>query len=278
MGPSPGPNCGNWCVQGPLADFRLSTDLGETWHEPRLEASSPSDNLFAETAEHNRKVKFGAPHFVDFGQELEHSPDGKAYIVGHGASRPEAVQAWMLGDQVYLARVDPTPAAMADRLQWEFYAGGTGAAAKWVKGDVAAAQPLLEWQDTMGVVTATFFPAIRKYIMCVSTATYWPSMVREFDTYFLEADAITGPWRMVTYMSKFGPEAYFVNSPSKFAASAINTSQPKPALDLFLMYSANFAFHSGSSPPNSGYHMNLQQARFPLSAAFAARLRSAVQE
>ena len=28
------------------------------------------------------KVKFGAPHFVDFGQELEHSPDGKAYLVG----------------------------------------------------------------------------------------------------------------------------------------------------------------------------------------------------
>jgi hypothetical protein len=23
------------------------------------------------------QVKFGAPHWVDFGQELEHSPDGK---------------------------------------------------------------------------------------------------------------------------------------------------------------------------------------------------------
>ena len=38
------------------------------------------------------------------------------------------------------------------------------------------------------------------------------------------------------------------------------------------MYSANFAYHSGSEPPNSAYHMNLQQARFPLSDAFAAKL------
>ena len=29
---------------------------------------------------------------------------------------------------------------------------------------------------------------------------------------------------------------------------------------------------SGGNPPNSAYHMNLQQARFSLSAGFAARL------
>ncbi len=62
-------------------------------------ATGPRDNLFNETSVHNTKVKFGAPHFVDFGQNMQHSPDGKAYIVGHGAARPEAVQAWMLGDQ-----------------------------------------------------------------------------------------------------------------------------------------------------------------------------------
>jgi hypothetical protein len=35
------------------------------------------------------KVKFGAPHVVDLGQELEHSPDGvkRAYMVGHGADK-----------------------------------------------------------------------------------------------------------------------------------------------------------------------------------------------
>ena len=30
-------------------------------------------------------VKMGAPHFVDFGKNMEHSPDGKAYLLGMGA-------------------------------------------------------------------------------------------------------------------------------------------------------------------------------------------------
>eukprot|EP01048_Picozoa_sp_COSAG05_P024379 COSAG05_NODE_5706_length_1111_cov_1.353755_2_plen_127_part_00 len=69
-------------------------------------------------------AQFGAPHWVDFGQELEHSPDGKAYLVGHGATSPASIQAWMLGDQVYMARVTPTVANIGDKTKWEFYAGG----------------------------------------------------------------------------------------------------------------------------------------------------------
>ena len=34
---------------GPLADFRHSTDGGKTWDEPRVNATSASDNLFGET-------------------------------------------------------------------------------------------------------------------------------------------------------------------------------------------------------------------------------------
>jgi hypothetical protein len=39
-------------------------------------------------------------------------------------------------------------------------------------------------------------------------------------------------------------------------------------------FSANYDPHtrSGGNPPNSAYHMNLQQARCSLSAGFAARL------
>lgn len=51
---------GNWCIQGPVVDFRHSTDKGETWTEERVNATGPSDNLFGETAAHNSKVKFGA--------------------------------------------------------------------------------------------------------------------------------------------------------------------------------------------------------------------------
>merc|ERR1719460_3143441 len=96
-------------------------------------------------------------------------------------------------------------------------------------------------------------------------------MTHQFDTYFLESDDITGPWSYVTYMSMFGPEAYFVNHPSKFLAKQADTKGK--TYDAFLMYSANFAFHSKDLlPPNSGYHMNLQQARFQLSDSFSDKL------
>jgi hypothetical protein len=123
---NPKPDCGNWCVQGPFCGFRWSTDEGKSWTEPRLNMSSGSDNLFGENAFNNSKVKFGAPHVVDFGRELEHSPDGKMYIIGHGASLPSAHQSWMQGDEVYLARVTPTIEAVNDKTQWEFYAGKNG--------------------------------------------------------------------------------------------------------------------------------------------------------
>jgi len=70
--------------------------------------------------------------------------------------------------------------------------------------------------------------------------------------YFLESDSITGPWTIANYMSEFGPEAYFVNHPSKFLAAKANTTASPPTYDAFLMYSANFAFHNGAEPPNSG--------------------------
>ena len=79
-------------MQGPFVDFRYSQDEGLTWVEPRLNCTDASDNLFGESGMNNSKVKFGAPHVVDLGVELEHSPDGKVYLVGTGAVRPEAHQ------------------------------------------------------------------------------------------------------------------------------------------------------------------------------------------
>ena len=84
-------------------------------------------------------------------------------------------------------------------------------------------------------------------------------MVGDFDTYFLESDSITGPWRLANYNARFGSEAYFCNWPSKFLAKQANTTQR--VYDGFLAYSANFA-RGISNPPHSGYHLNLQQSRF----------------
>jgi hypothetical protein len=69
-------------------------------------------------------------------------------------------------------------------------------------------------------------------------------------TYILEADTITGPWRMVTYMRNFGEHAYFVNIPSKFISPDGRT--------FWLCYSANFCDgYNGeaplkANPPGSG--------------------------
>ena len=43
---------------------------------------SLSDSLSVGMGSRAHKVKLGAPHFVDFGRNSEHSPDGRAYLVG----------------------------------------------------------------------------------------------------------------------------------------------------------------------------------------------------
>ena len=273
---------------GPLADFRHSLDMGETWIEPKRNATSGSDNLFGETlgavpmppagkpSSGKERVKFGTPHWVDFGQELEHSPDGKAYLVAHGASSPSSTEMWMLGDQVYLARVTPTVGDIDDRTKWEFYAGGHGSAAQWVAGDVSQAKPLVEFTNHTGSTTMTYFAGIKKYVMTINTASHYPTMDGgNFDTWMLEADDVTGPWALVAFLKNFGPQVYFANHPSKFSAKQANTIAK--TFDAFLLYSANYdpgVYGGGNGPPNSAYHMNLQQARFGLSSAFAARLEA----
>jgi len=36
---------------------------------------------------------------------MELSPDGKAYLIGHGGAPSPNIQAWMLGDNIHMARV-----------------------------------------------------------------------------------------------------------------------------------------------------------------------------
>src|SRR5258708_32271452 len=86
---------------------------------------TPAEPIFGESGKDGRKVKIGAPHFVDFGKELYYSPDGKAYLVGHGASRPDANLAWIAGDQAYLIRVMPSLQRMNDASKSEFFVGRT---------------------------------------------------------------------------------------------------------------------------------------------------------
>ena len=107
----------------------------------------------------------------------------------------------------------------------------------------------------MGCVTATYVPGLKKYLMCVTDG--WPT-VAKMTSYVLEANAITGPWRMVAYMKDFGEQGYFLNFPSKFISP--------DGLTLWLCYSANFSALKkpaklGVNPPGGRYGLCLHEVR-----------------
>jgi len=122
---------------------------------------------------------------------------------------------WITADQVYLARVEPSPETINDIKSYEFF-GGHGANGKPVwTGDFDKIKPLIEWNNNMGCVTATWVPGLKKYLMCITDG--WPT-VAKMNSYILEGDMLTGPWRMVVYLKDFGEQAYFLNFPSKFVS------------------------------------------------------------
>ena len=65
--------------------------------------------------------------------------------------------------------------------------------------------------DTNGDGTPDITPAIGAIVNISGTNT-----IAAFNTYVLESESVTGPWKMVEYMKSFGEQAYFVNIPSKF--------------------------------------------------------------
>lgn len=80
-----------------------------------------------------------------------------------------------------------------------------------------------------------------------------------YGTYILESDQMTGPWKMVCYLKDFGPQAYFVNIPSKFIS--------EDGKRAWLCYSANFAYNrdrqaSPGNPKGSHYSLSLHEIIF----------------
>ncbi len=247
----------NWDILGPFVGYRYSTDYGKTWHET---PHTPANPLFGEPAKPGEPVKMGAPHFVDFGKNMQYSPDGKAYLVGHGAlasdpnPRP-ANLSWITGDQVYMARVKPSIRDMNDKSKYEFFGGHNAAGRAFWTHDFSKIKPLLDWNNNAGSVTMTYDAPLKKFLMCITDGG---NTISRYNTYILESDQITGPWKLVVYMHNFGEQAYFVNIPSKFISQDGRT--------LWLLYSANFTSGYLNSkilvnPPGSEYGFDLQELK-----------------
>jgi len=245
----------NWPWLGPFVGFRYSTDYGHTWTPCPHDPANP---IFGETGLNGYPVKIGAPHFVDFGKNMQHSPDGKAYLVAHGADTNDTKwrfwnASWITGDQIYLLRVIPSIENINDASKYEFYGGmDTNGDPIWTN-DFKEIKPLLEWNNNMGCVTITYNAPLKKYIMCVTDGgnTY-----SKMNTYLLESDKITGEWKLITYMKNFGEQGYFVNIPSKFIS--------KVGYTAWLLYSGNYwsnmnGENVGVNPPGSHYGMVFQK-------------------
>jgi hypothetical protein len=249
----------NWPWLGPFVGFRTSTDFAKTWTET---PHTPAEPIFGENGLAGQAVKIGSPHFVDFGRELQHSPDGKAYLVAHGASDPDpqpryANASWITGDQIFLLRVEPSLETINDPAAYEFFAGHDRSNKPLWTRDFARIRPLIDWNNHCGCVTATYVPGLKTYLMFVTDG--WPTAGR-MSTSVFEAPQLTGPWRLVSFMKDFGQQAYFVNLPSKFIAP--------DGRKAWLCYSANYAPNWNQTPikadpPGSRYGLVLQEILLP---------------
>lgn len=236
-----------WPAFGPFVGFRTSVDKGQSWSETPC---TPTKPLFKENP-HKAAIKIGAPHFVDFGKNMQHSPDGYAYLTAHGASEKDAWNNWIQGDEIYLIRVKPSIKNINNISAYEYYAGRDGADNPiWTK-DFSQIKPLLKWDGYLGCVTATYNPGLKKYFMCITRGhrnLTWNGYYidNRYDTMILESDSIDGQWKLIKYLDRLGPVAYFVNIPSKFISEDGKT--------MWLSYSANFHDKNITGSPQGSYY------------------------
>ena len=248
----------NWPWMGPFVGFRHSTDYGRNWTNCPL---TPEKSLFNETGINGYPVKIGSPHFVDFGKNMQYSPDGKAYLVAHGADATDTQwrfwnDSWITGDQIYLFRVTPSVENINDVSKYDFFAGTDDKGSPLWSKDFEKIRPMLEWNNNMGCVTMTYHAPFKRYLLCVTDGG---NTCSKMNTYILESRNITGPWKLIAYLKEFGEQAYFVNIPSKFIG--------KDGKTAWLMYSGNFApdwngLKIKENPPGSHYGMVLQKIEF----------------
>ncbi len=249
---------GNWNSFGPFVGFRYSTDWNHYtnyWADGYWTQGPQMEDASHPLFEADRPIRIGSPHFVDFGKNMQYSPDGKGYLVCHGAELASAVHNWIEGDNVYLIRVTPSTANINNASAYQYYAGNDAFSNPIWSNNYSAIKPIISWPGHLGCVTMTYNAPLNRYFMCVTKG----KIGQIYDTMILESPTMTGPWTLVQYMQNFGPQAYFVNIPSKFIAA--------DGKSWWLCYSANFELNNSplaGNPIGGGYTLTLQEMRLNL--------------
>lgn len=241
-----------WTEIGPFVGFRISHDYGKTWIETNHTPESP---LFGENPA-IRKVKIGSPHFVDFGKNMQYSPDGYAYLTAGGSTDANSCNNWIQADETYLIRVKPSETNMNNENAYEFYAGkDINNKTIWTK-NFREIKPLLTWKEHLGCVTMTYNPYLKKYLMCITRGVSNTDKLDSYTSMILISDRLDGVWKIAAYWEGFGPIGYFLNFPSKFI---MNNET------LWLCYSANFRKKNmKGNPDGSHYSLSLHEIKIKL--------------
>lgn len=224
---------------GGFGGFRISTDQGQTWQDTPHNDERP---LFPETGRCSggAPIRMGAPHFVDFGRSLEYSPDGYAYLAGHGTYDTDGIANWCSGDAISLARVHPSIGSMNDPTAWEFYGGsGSDGVPIWTN-EFARIQPIIRWPGGAGCINITYHSVLKRYFAFICGGWY-DGDSGTYNLWVVEAKTLTGPWFTVSVLrGNFGGQGYFVCMPSKF-----NRGDSR---NIILFYSSNWSLDRPGIP------------------------------
>jgi hypothetical protein len=186
------------------------------------------------------------PHFVDFGKNGEWNRDGFVYMTCHGSEGAKPPE-WANGDSIYLLRCQARYDEIISPSGWEFYAGQAGNGRdRWTR-KATEAKPILTWADKLGHAYVVYNKPLQRYILAVS-----PLSVKDNEfgkpaklyaaegCLLLEAEKLTGPWRVFQFLGGFGPNAYAMSIPSKFISA--------DGRRAWLLYSAGWG--AETLPPN----------------------------
>ena len=222
-----GDGCSNWCHQGPLLAFAVSSDGGASWsyqNAPLWDGENVPRGVF-EDVNVSKPIRMGVPRFADLGPNLKHSPDGRAYLLGKGCDSNDGTHcSFMTGDSAFLARTRlpfaelvaaNNVSALNLAESWEFSVGG----GQWAP-TLDEAQPLFAWPTGVGGLTLTYDAPLGKFLIVSNLPSdrIHPTDCA-FDTYLLESSTIDAVYKLVSYMPALGPQMYFQQISSSFWSS-----------------------------------------------------------